>query len=264
MTEESVAILTLNVCSPSKERAERVLEWLDERPEHVFVLSETSPGVGTKVLTERMRESGWEVRAPRPSEGERGVMICSRLALGPAPRPPASYLPERTEAVSVGGVELIGAYTPSRDDSPQKVARKRHFLSELLTVLGSRNPTRTVMIGDLNIVERSNRQVDKGFQEWEYELYEELPTLGWLDAYRALHPDRVEISWSDTEGRGYRFDHAFITSDLRSRLRRCEYLHETRETDLSDHSAMVIELESVAAESLEVDNSLGAGPPSLF
>jgi exodeoxyribonuclease-3 len=264
MTEEVLAILTLNVCSPSRARAERQLEWLERRPEQVFVLSETSSGVGSGLLAERLGAAGWTVRAPQPREGERGVMVCSRVALGPECSPPASYLRERAEAVSVGGIELIGVYAPSRDESAEKVARKRRFLAELLTMLGAREPAATILIGDLNIVERTNRNVDRVFQDWEYELYEELPKLGWLDAYRALHPDRVELSWADGEGRGYRFDHTFITADLHERLRRCEYVHETRESDLSDHSAMVIELKDTPVEPLDVNPSLAAGPPSLF
>jgi exodeoxyribonuclease-3 len=261
---DELGILTLNVCSPSVARAERQLEWLAGRSEHLFVLTEVSTGPGSGLLAERLRSAGWEVRAPAPSPGERGVMIASRVALEPEAGPPLTYLRERVESISIGELELIGVYAPSRDDSAEKVARKRRFLAELLTAIGFREPSATVVIGDLNIVERGRRASERVFQEWEYELYEELPRIGWLDAYRALHPDRVELSWSDAEGHGFRFDHTFITSDLRERLGRCEYVHETRESELSDHSAMLLELEGVSAVELEVDASLAAGPPSLF
>lgn len=264
LAEGNLAILTLNVASPSPARAERQLEWLDQRAESLLVLTEVSTGVGSALLEERLRDAGWEVRAPRPSGGERGVMVASRVALAPEGKPPASYLRERAEAVAVGGLEVIGVYAPSRDESVEKTARKRRFLAELLTILGEREPNEMVLIGDLNIVERSKRGIDRVFQEWEYELYEELPEIGWLDAYRALHPDRVELSWADTEGRGYRFDHVFITADLRERLERCEYLHEPREQNLSDHSAMVVELTGIATADLDVDASLSGGASSLF
>jgi exodeoxyribonuclease-3 len=257
-------ILTLNVCSPSRARAERQLEWLAERPEQVLVLTETSDGTGTQLLDERLRSAGWEVRRPVPGEAERGVLIASRVALGAEGSPSATYLRERVESVSIGSLEVIGVYAPSRDDSAEKVARKRRFLAELLTVIGERPSRETVMIGDLNIVERGQRSSGGEFRDWEYELYEELPNLGWLDAYRALHPERVDYSWVDLEGRGYRFDHAFISGELRERLSRCEYLHETREVDLSDHSAMVIALTGVEHAELAVDESLAGRPPSLF
>ncbi len=264
MAESGLSILTLNVCSPSVGRAERQLEWLGNRSEQLFVLTEVSAGTGSALLRDRIEGAGWAVRAENPREGERGVMICSRVELGPKPVAAVSYLSERAESVTVGDLELIGAYAPSRDDSVEKVARKRRFLSELLTALGQRGASTTVLIGDLNIVERSGRTSDRLFQEWEYELYEELPRLGRLDAYRALHPDRVEVSWADVEGRGFRFDHTFITADLREQLARCEYLHETRERDLSDHSAMVVQLKGPASDELAVDTGLAGGPPALF
>jgi exodeoxyribonuclease III len=263
MAEPGLSILTLNVCSPSLPRAERQLEWLDARPEQVFVLTEIGVGAGSGLLAERFRESGWALRSRRPSAGERGVLIASRVALG-TEAPIESYLPERIAQGSVGTLEIIGAYAPSRDDSAERIARKRRFLAELLTLVGAREPRASVLIGDLNIVERSGRGSERGFQEWEYELYEALPRVGWLDAYRVLHPDRSEISWADTEGRGHRFDHCLITADLRPTLRRCDYLHETRETGLSDHSAMVLGLASVTAEQLPVDPTLAPGPASLF
>lgn len=259
-----VTILTLNVCSPSRPRAERQLDWLSERHEQVFVLTEIGTGEGSQILADRLRGAGWAVRSMAPRDGERGVMIASRLALKSQQPSPASYLPERASEVVVGNLGLIGVYAPSRDESALKIARKRRFLAELLTVLGSREPIATVLIGDLNVVERSNRGSDRLFQDWEYELYEELPHIGWLDAYRALHPERVELSWTDTEGNGYRFDHCFITADLRTHLARCEYVHETREIGLSDHSALVIQLDSISASPLPVDPSLAEGPPSLF
>jgi exodeoxyribonuclease-3 len=264
MPESSFTVLTLNVCSPSLSRAERQLEWLDSRSEQVFVLTEVGTGAGSELLAERFRDSGWAIRTRPPGEGERGVLIASRLDPG-VESPISIYLPERVAQVSVAGVELIGVYAPSRDESAERIARKRRFLAELLTLLGRREPSAMILIGDLNIVERTGRATDRGFQEWEYELYEELPTHGWLDAYRALHPNRVEVSWADTEGRGHRFDHCLVTEDLRPLLGRCEYVHETRESDLSDHSALVLELKtSGSVNPLSVDPTLAPGPPSLF
>jgi exodeoxyribonuclease III len=263
MAKESLTILTLNVCSPSVSRAEHQLEWLEERPEEVFVLTETSGGKGSEILADRLRSAGWAVAGGTPLGRERGVLIASRVALS-AGETSVVYLPERVMAVAIGRLEIIGVYTPSRDESAEKVARKRRFLAELLTVVGAGKVQDRVLIGDLNIVERGQHSAGGVFRDWEYELYDELPALGWLDAYRVLHPERVELSWVDGDGRGYRFDHTFITADLREQMLRCEYVHETREADLSDHSAMVIELTGVKFETLDIDQSLGAGPPSLF
>lgn len=262
--ETALGILTLNVANPSRARAERQLKWLGERPEQILVLTETSDAAGSEMLAECLRSAGWEVRFPVPRDRERGVLVASRVALAAVAAPIVSYLPNRVAAVSIGALEIIGVYAPSRDESPEKVARKRRFLAELLTVIGDRPSNETVLIGDLNIVEVGHRSIGGTFREWEYELYEELPGLGWLDAYRALHPDRTEYSWVDFDGAGFRFDHCFISGALAYRLGRCEYLHETRETELSDHSALTLEIQATSLESLDVSPSLDGAPPSLF
>jgi exodeoxyribonuclease-3 len=262
--EPPLRILTLNVCNPSRARAERQLQWLSERPEQVLVLTETSDCAGSEMLAERLRSAGWEVHFPAARDGERGVLVASRVALTGAPAPIVSYLPHRAATISIGALEIIGVYAPSRDESAEKIARKRRFLAELLTVIGARPGDETILIGDLNIVERGQRSVGGTFRDWEYELYEELPGLGWVDAYRTLHPDRTEHSWVDFDGTGFRFDHCFISGVLAERLLRCDYLHGTREIELSDHSAMTLEIRAANLKPLDVSPSLDGAPPSLF
>lgn len=263
MNDAALRVLSLNIACPSSGRAERLLSWLGERDEQVFVLTETGSGSGSALMMDRFRDAGWAVQAPLPRDGERGVMMCSRLALRQRGEPIIEFLSERVEVASIGGVEIIGVYAPSRDASPARIARKRRFLAELLTTVGEGPRTRRLLIGDLNIVERSQRR-EGGFFDWEYDLYDELPRLGWLDAYRVHHPHRVEQSWVGTDGQGFRFDHAFITADLLTSTQRCEYVHEPRETELTDHSAMAIEITGASGMELDVSPSLEAGPPSLF
>lgn len=262
--ESKLGILTLNVANPSRARAERQLDWLGERPEQVLVLTETSGQAGSLLLAERLESAGWEVHFPAPPDGERGVLLASRVAPDGRSSTRVSYLPHRVGTLSVDSVEIVGVYAPSRDESAEKIARKRRFLAELLTLIGEQAPGRRIVIGDLNIVEPGQRLVGGVLSDWEYELYRELPELGWTDAYRALHPDRVEYSWVDIDGGGFRFDHCFVSGALAERLARCEYVHETRETELSDHSAMVLELEGVEVHPLDVIPTLEGGPPSLF
>jgi exonuclease III len=61
-----------------------------------------------------------------------------------------------------------------------------------------------------------------------------------VDAYRALHGyGRQEFSWFLKRRAlriGRRFDHVFCSRELR--ILRCEYLHDVRESGLSDHSAL--------------------------
>jgi|SRR6266545_1816016 len=261
----TLRVLTLNVASPSTARAERQLAWLSERPEQVLVLTELSSGAGSRLLLQRLVAAGWEVRGGALEGRDRGVAIASRVRLAPRAGDILSFLPSRAEAVTLGQLDVVGVYVPSRDDSLEKVERKRHFCSVLSASLAERVPRAAVVIGDLNILEPTHRPRYEIFRDWEYRFYEDFLVHGFVDAYRLKHPTEIEYSWVDYRNRGYRFDHVFVSEQFAERVQRCGYLHDPRETDLSDHSALLVELDwPDALEQLDVHESLTDDPLSLF
>jgi exonuclease III len=71
----------------------------------------------------------------------------------------------------------------------------------------------------------------------------DLAALDLVDGFRALNGyEARDVSWTWRRWRGgYRLDHVFASTDLR--LRMCGYLHEWRESGLSDHSALELDFE---------------------
>lgn len=264
MTEAPLVLLTLNVGSPSAKRAERQLAWLETRAEQILVLTETSPGAGTDLLAERFTAAGWELRFTRPVDGERGVMIASRIRLDRRVGDLVRYLPARAEFATAGQLGVAAVYVPSRDASPGKIERKRRFLTALATSLTSKPRRTSVVIGDLNILEPDHRPRYPFMQDWEYAAYTGLLDAGWFDAYRMCHPSGMHHSWVSADDDGFRFDHAFVTADLVDRVLACDYIDEPRETGLTDHSALTLELQMSRPASLEVGDSLSGEPPALF
>jgi exodeoxyribonuclease-3 len=262
---ESVGILAMNIGNPSRERAERQLEWLQERREDILVLTETAPSAGCELIAERLAGARWQVRFPLPSEGERGVLIASRLALGEREEDVVGYLPARAERATLAGevLEIVGVYVPSRDASVTKTERKRRFIRALADAVEDA-PSRGVLIGDMNIIEPTHKPGYAWFQQWEYDLYNDLLETGWVDAYRLRSPDAVEHSWVSYDGDGYRYDHAFVSVALADLVVDCSFVHETRELKLTDHSAMRLVLGLAGAQALEVDEDLTGEPPTLF
>ena len=61
MWPDVLSILTVNIGAASRERAEDMLRWLAGRTEDVFVLTETSAGIGTAYLLDRFRRAGFAV-----------------------------------------------------------------------------------------------------------------------------------------------------------------------------------------------------------
>ena len=164
-------------------------------------------------------------------------------------------------------VRIIAAYVPSRDASPEKVERKRRFLEELSGELeeaaGSSGPA--VLLGDLNILEPEHRPRYAFFKPFEYEFYRRLACGGWVDAFRLRHPGADEYSWVGRTGDGYRYDHAFVSQALASKVVSCRYLHDIRECEgrWTDHSALTVDLDVAAARRLPCD-PLALIPSRLF
>jgi len=68
---------------------------------------------------------------------------------------------------------------------------------------------------------------------------------GWIDLYRQQHgEDAREFTWiSPRSQRGFRYDHALAGSAVADRLTGFTYDHKVRESGLSDHSGLVLELD---------------------
>lgn len=266
-----LSLLTFNIGNPSLDRAQRQLNWLASRDEDVLVLTETKDSAGCRLLAEKFTAAGYHVAYPVPENGDYGVLIASKI---PAHTDDfgsrVGYLPSRAAAITLHipnhPVQVIGAYVPSRDASPEKIDRKRTWLGACHTALASRTDGSAVFLGDLNILEPSHKPHYAFFAPFEYDFYEQLTdACGLVDAFRARHPDAVEHSWVGRTGDGYRYDHAHCTADLASRLADCAYLHQPRLDRLSDHSALTVRLTLDPGERLITSDPAAADePPTLF
>jgi exonuclease III len=65
----------------------------------------------------------------------------------------------------------------------------------------------------------------------------------WIDAWRLYHAEAAEYSWYSRHGNGWRIDQVFVSPALRPAVTAAYYLHETRTEGLTDHSALIIELD---------------------
>lgn len=238
---------TLNVSGPSADRAGRLLAFLPSLEADVLVLTETRQNRGTARLLDSYRDSGYAVVAAQSMDAsERGVAVIQRAGRPvPLTSEVTAEVRHRLVASEVGAdqaITVVGAYVPSRDASPAKIARKQRFLSQMTALAGRWAHERLVFLGDLNIVSRQHVPQFTTFRCWEYDALEALERHGLIDAYALLYPDEQAHSWIGRKGAGYRYDYAFVSAGLVPYLLDCEYLHEPRELGLSDHAAVVLTL----------------------
>lgn len=254
-----IRLLSLNIGNPSIERAKRQCEWLKSRPEDVFVLTETKNSKGCAYIEDFFLQYGYDlfsleslvnynVNFPKSQTGDLGVMIISKYPIKVMINlfeKDSIYFSRQTEVlISIEDtvLSIVGLYVPSRDRRPEKIERKRKFINSCQKFLGETQSAKRIIMGDLNVLDRNHIPHYKTFYEWEYDFYDEFLRNGYVDVYKYCNPDIQDYSWVGRTNDGYRYDYCFVSEDLKDGLLNCEFLHETRSSKLTDHSAIVLEL----------------------
>lgn len=247
-----LSVLTVNLGAAARPRAEAMLDWLAARPEQVLLLTETSAGPGTAYLLERFREAGHTV-IKTPDEGERGAAIvsCVKVLEESSAKLDGVTVPGRTAACLLDcepRVFAVAVYVPSRDRSQSKTTRKQQFITSFQTALASlpqELAANALVGGDYNVIGRDHEPRHRGFLPFEYGLLETLEATGYVDTYASLYPGEQAHSWIGRTGDGYRYDYIHAGPALADRVTDCRYLHETRDSKLTDHAALTVTLDVV-------------------
>lgn len=80
---------------------------------------------------------------------------------------------------------------------------------------------------------------------------------GFVDLWRRANRDGREFTWFSNKGNGFRLDHAFASRAVADRVKEVRYSHAEREVKgLSDHSALIVELDDVASGSTSGEGDL--------
>lgn len=163
------------------------------------------------------------------------VAITSRLPAESASLP-LHGVPEAASLaeIVVAGISIAAAYFPLGD------LHVPFWQTRFLPYAATRMERPALIAGDWNTGRRaidiSTRPVPG---EAEFAAFSE---SGWVDAWRAVHADEREYSFVSPAGNGFRLDHAFLSRSLAPRLLGADYIHTTRATAVSDHSALFVRL----------------------
>lgn len=242
------SMVALNIAVAAEPRAARILGWLRRRNDQVITLTETNGNAGTELIRRGLEEDGYSTySAPEP--GERGVLIASRLPVAEEVEPSPITLPCRARSIVFTNrarrLVLLGIYVPSRDRSPEKVARKEQFLASVLASIEALSPHQRenlILLGDYNAVARHHVPPLPGFFPYEYDFHDELTRLGLQPAHELKPWGKQPHSWIGRTGIGYLYDYAHLGLGVRPQLRSCRYLHSPRQQKLSDHAAVALRL----------------------
>ena len=259
---EHLSVLSLNIGNPSIERAKRQVAWLNSRTEDVFVLTECKNNLGCHYIEEYFSKPRfdlfnmaylprYDVLFPKSETKELGVMIISKYPIvshNSAFDNNSMYYSRIIDAnIQVNNflVNIMGLYVPSRDRSDLKINRKHEFIEGIQQYLKNKKSRNSIVCGDFNVLERNHIPHYSTFFEWEYQFYDFLQDNNYDDIYRHFFPDEKEYSWVGRSNDGYRYDHCFVSSDLINSITACYYDHSTRQTTLTDHSAIVLNMDLI-------------------
>lgn len=249
---ERIRISTLNIAAASKERARRILdEWISPSSFDVYVLTETSEGSGTQLITSEFRTAGWNIFQRPTIAKDRGVTIASRLG---ATELNSHYSDDSTPGRSIvidlhttPRIRLVGMYVPNRGNDPTKIERKRVFLQDWLRFLSDDSVSShdCILLGDLNVVPPKQHPQFLPQQQFEYDWYKGLSTrAGLCDVAVVRGALQHENTWVAHTGEGYTYDHVLVQRRLLPRVTKFEYDHSTRSAGgITDHSALVLSLD---------------------
>jgi exodeoxyribonuclease III len=185
-----------------------------------------------------------------------GVLTAAREALTGLAAPPGVPWPERVLCCAVGDLEVVNLHSPI---SPAPDLAKVRTHEAMAAYLRDGPGTPRILCGDLNTPRRelpdgdvltfahdsSGRVRPERGERWvraERALVHGLREHGWVDAFRTLHGyAERQASWTFADDRGgWRLDHLLVRG---MRPTASAYAHEWRRMGLSDHSALVVDLE---------------------
>jgi exodeoxyribonuclease-3 len=232
----SFTLATWNINSV-RLREELVLRLLREEAPDVLCLQECKSPVD-KIPREGLNAIGYTHMVARGQKGYNGVAIISRLPMVEAGAEDYASLGHARHVAArlENGVTIHNHYIPAGGDVPdrevnEKFGNKLDYLTELRDAFHADKPTKSILVGDLNIAPReddvwSHKQLLKVVSHTPIEVEHFNAVMdagGWSDVTRNDIPEGQLYSWWsyrardwDTADKGRRLDHVWATPDIAS------------------------------------------------
>lgn len=254
-------IATFNVNS-IKARLPNVLEWLKEADPDVALLQEIKCQAADFPVLE-FQSMGYQVQAVGQKSYNGVALLSKQPAENVLEGLPGDETDEQARYVeaTVQGVRVASLYLPNGNpvDSekyPYKLGWMKRLKAHAATLLASEQPV--VLAGDYNVIPEPRDCYDPAawagdalFLPETRRHFREIVNLGYTDAFRAIHPQRVAYSfWDYQAGRwprdeGIRIDHLLLSPQAADRLCDAGIDKKARGREkASDHTPVWCELDS--------------------
>ncbi len=244
-------------------RLEFVLHWLRERQPDVVGLQELKLTDDQFPMAE-FEAAGYQA-APYGQKSWNGVAVLSKKPIEVVQRglPGQDEFGSRLITASIDDLSFTTIYLPNgktvtHDDFPKKL----DWIDSLLAHFESAHDAaeNLILCGDFNLCPEAIDSWDEEghaghifHTEEERSRYQKLLDWGFVDAYRALEPEKQEFSWWDYRGgafhrgHGLRIDFVLASRSVMARAKSVEIDREYRKKKdgltASDHCPVILEID---------------------
>jgi exodeoxyribonuclease-3 len=234
-------IVSLNLRHGGGHRIGALIDWLLAQEADIVVLSEWQANGNGRVITTELSAADYGVfgRA-KPESRANGVMIAAKEQFTAASvTPDGDRGGELLMARWTNGLTVVGAYFPQLD-------AKRPFFDRCKKLAKKSAEAPFLLIGDLNTGRNDiDLELDATPFACATDFVELSDSAGLTDLWRKQHgPHARDWSWK-SPAKGFRVDHAFANAAFVSQYGkiRCYYDHKPRVNKITDHSAVVVEMQ---------------------
>lgn len=234
-------------------------DWLQTDPADIVCFQETK-AMKTDVDLKRIEAMGYETYwFSAQKKGYSGVAIFTKIKpdkieLGHANE--SSDFEGRVIRADFGKITLINAYYPSGTSGDERQLFKYVWLKEFSEYLEELKKTRPklIVVGDYNIAHKEidihdpkGNKNSSGFLPEERAWMDGFLAKGWVDSFRAIHPDKTGAYswWSQRfpsvrlQNKGWRIDYICVTENLKKQIKDAAIFPDVKH---SDHCPIYVEI----------------------
>jgi exodeoxyribonuclease III len=234
-------LLTWNIRHGGKNNNERIIDTLIGHDADLIVITEYREEHGERIK-KILYENGWKNQlSSEPPVKTNGILVLSKYEISKAE---IGYkMPEAGHrwldfCFKDFDLEVLAIHIPNFTDK----WGKEEFWKAVVDFARGKDDENVIIMGDFN----TGLKIDaEGVPFKQGEYMEELNRLGWIDAWRYLHPEVKEFTWYSSAGNGFRLDYAYLAPGLKEKLVGARHSHGERVEGVSDHSGLVVEVVSI-------------------
>lgn len=233
-------IISLNLRHGGGSKISQLTDWLVSKSPSAVIATEWRNNTAGQIIRNRLTLYGLESIFSTPVGSQKNTVLIAarRLTRSASVTPPNSARGDLVSILLEGGVSIVGCYFP------QGLA-KAPFFHRCIEIAKEHVQVPLVIVGDLNTGRNDLDIEGKGAPFDCADLFVGLNKVaGLVDLWRARHGDRQDWTWRSSKY-GFRVDHAFGNNAFMERFPnfRCDIDHEPFLKKLTDHSAIIIDLE---------------------